>query len=103
MIDLSGMSREELTALKKNVEKALDTVETRRRAEALKAAEDAAREFGFSLTELNASTTGGKKTKGVAKFVNPEDPSQTWTGRGRKPKWVIEHLDNGKPLEDLEL
>ncbi|SMC63335.1 H-NS family nucleoid-associated regulatory protein [Primorskyibacter flagellatus] len=102
-IDLSALSRQELTALRKNVDKALDTLETRRRAEALKAAEDAAKEFGFSLSELNSSTASSKKTKGAPKFVNPEDPSQTWTGRGRKPNWVVVHLDAGKPLEDLAL
>lgn len=102
-IDLAAMSRDELTTLKKNVDKALDTLETRRRAEALKAAEEAAKEFGFSLSELNSAQPNTKKTKGAPKFVNPEDPSQTWTGRGRKPNWVVAHLDAGKPLEDLAL
>lgn len=25
----------------------------------------------------------------------------TWSGRGRKPKWVAEALDRGKQLDDL--
>jgi DNA-binding protein H-NS len=102
-IDLASMSREELTTLRKNVEKALDSLETRRRAEALKAAENAAKEFGFSLTELSSGAPVGKKAKGAPKYANPADPSQTWTGRGRKPNWVIAHLEQGKSLEDIAL
>ena len=51
-IDLDKMSKEELTALIKDAEKALKTLETRRLAEAKKAAESAAKEYGFSLDEL---------------------------------------------------
>jgi len=28
------------------------------------------------------------------KYRNPADESQTWTGRGRKPLWVVEFLEN---------
>ena len=45
----------------------------------------------------------GKTTKGAAKYANPANPEQTWTGRGRKPNWVIEALDNGKSIEDLAI
>lgn len=35
------------------------------------------------------------------KYRNPNDPSQTWTGKGRKPGWVIEWQSSGKALDDL--
>ena len=35
------------------------------------------------------------------KYQNRQNPKQTWTGRGRKPKWVVEKLDAGFSLEDL--
>ena len=46
------MSKEELRKLIKDAEKALKTIETRRLTEAKKAAESAAKEYGFSLDEL---------------------------------------------------
>ena len=31
------------------------------------------------------------------------DGTKTWSGRGRKPTWVIQHLEDGGALEDLEI
>lgn len=100
-MDLNQLSKDELLSLRKDVDKALETLEIRRRAEALRAAEATASEFGFSLKELqNRAAT---KSKSAPKYCNPDNPSQTWTGKGRKPKWVIAALENGKRLEDLEI
>jgi DNA-binding protein H-NS len=35
------------------------------------------------------------------KYKNPDNTSQTWTGTGRKPAWIIEALASGKRLEDF--
>jgi DNA-binding protein H-NS len=35
------------------------------------------------------------------KYQNPDNPSQTWTGRGRTPRWVTQMLETGKRIEDL--
>lgn len=100
-LDLGSMSRDELKKLIVDAQKALKTVDTRRRSEAKRAAEQAAKEYGFSLEEiLNA---GGKSTKGMPKYANPADPSQTWTGRGRKPNWVIEAIEAGKSIDDMAI
>ncbi|RME59368.1 H-NS histone family protein [Candidatus Parcubacteria bacterium] len=42
-------------------------------------------------------------TRGIVppKYRNPDNPAETWTGRGRKPKWVEEALNQGKTLDDL--
>lgn len=81
------MSRSELVKLGKDVQKALSTLEKRERKAALDAAEKAAAEHGFSLSEL-AGLKKGKATKNPPKYRNPEDPEQTWSGRGRKPAWI---------------
>lgn len=46
-----------------------------------------------------------KKTarKVKPKYANPKDKSQTWTGRGRKPLWVVDHLNKGGSVDDLAL
>ncbi|WP_136443168.1 H-NS family nucleoid-associated regulatory protein [Pacificoceanicola onchidii] len=100
-IDLEKMAREELETLIKDAQKALKSVDARRRAEAKRAAEKAAKEFGYSLDEVIGAGTKG--SKGAPKYANPADPSQTWTGRGRKPNWVIDALKNGSSLDDLSL
>jgi DNA-binding protein H-NS len=100
-IDLEALSRNELQQLISDAQKALKSVDARRRAEAKRAAEKAAKEFGFSLDEV--LDAGPKGSKGAPKYANPADPSQTWTGRGRKPNWVIKALEGGKTLDDLAL
>ncbi|WP_425099808.1 H-NS family nucleoid-associated regulatory protein [Tropicibacter sp. S64] len=100
-IDLESLSREELQTLIKDAQKALKSVDARRRAEAKRAAEDAAKKFGYSLDEVIGA--GAKGSKGAPKYANPEDPSQTWTGRGRKPNWVIAALKAGTSLDELSL
>ena len=100
-IDLESMSREELKQLVADAQKALKSVDSRRKAEAKRAAEKVAKEFGFSLDEIVSG--GGKGSKGVAKYANPANSSQTWTGRGRKPNWVIDALKSGKSLDDMAL
>ncbi|MCL3882102.1 H-NS histone family protein [Marivita sp. GX14005] len=102
-IDVESMSRDELQKLIADAEKALKTLETRRKAEAKKAAESAAKEYGFSLDELLGAASGKKGSKGVPKYRNPADPEQTWTGKGRKPRWINDALAQGQSLDDLAI
>ncbi|MDT1062779.1 H-NS histone family protein [Paracoccus sp. CPCC 101403] len=100
-LDLDKMSLRELRDLRNKVEKAISTFEDRRKREAIAAVENAAREFGFSLADL--ADAKQNRSKVAPKYANPADPQATWTGRGRKPRWVIEALDAGRKLEDLEI
>lgn len=103
-IDLEKMSRRELLELRDQIDTALENAEAREREEALKAAEQAVAAYGFSLSDLTVKAPrSGKSGKAKAKYRNPADPSQTWTGRGRKPKWVHEALKAGADITDLEI
>ncbi len=102
--NLEKMTRKELQELGAQVEKALKGAETRERKEAWKAAEKAAAEYGFSLSDLSAdSPRSAKGTKAKAKYRNPAEPTQTWTGRGRKPQWIHDALKAGADISDLEI
>jgi DNA-binding protein H-NS len=37
------------------------------------------------------------------KFRNPEEASETWSGRGKQPLWVVELLARGGSLEDCRI
>ena len=100
-IDLESLSKDDLKQLKTDVDKALKTIDARRKAEAKKAAEHAAKEYGLSLDELLGGS--GKGSKSAPKYANPADRSQTWTGRGRKPNWVLDALNAGKSLDDMKI
>jgi DNA-binding protein H-NS len=36
-------------------------------------------------------------------YRNPNDPSQTWTGRGRRPRWLVAALDAGNTVEQCRV
>jgi DNA-binding protein H-NS len=37
------------------------------------------------------------------KYFNPENPSQTWSGRGLKPRWFAAQLEAGRNVRELVL
>lgn len=41
--------------------------------------------------------------KVMPRYRNPLDLSQTWSGRGVKPRWVVEQIAQGRSLEDFRL
>ena len=99
-LDLDTMTLKDLRDLRGKLDRAINSYEDRKRREALAAIEEAAREHGFNLADL----TGAKPRRSgtvAPKYANPNDPTMTWTGRGRKPRWVQENLEGGKQLDDL--
>ena len=100
-INLESMSLEELQQLKKDVEKALKTFEERRQKEARQKLEEEARKLGFSLSDLVGGKPAKKGKSLPPKYRHPDDPSLTWTGRGRKPRWLVEEEEKGKSQDDF--
>src|SRR5258706_3171458 len=45
----------------------------------------------------------GVRGKVAPKYRNPEDPGETWAGRGLKPRWLAAALKSGKNLEDFSI
>lgn len=102
-LNLNALSLKELKELQTQVAKAIATFEDRRKKEALSELEDKARALGFSLAELTGGAVARKRAPATAKYANPANPSDTWSGRGRKPRWFEAALNAGKSPEDLAL
>jgi DNA-binding protein H-NS len=51
----------------------------------------------------SANTVPKRRTypKVQAKFQNPERPLETWSGRGKQPRWMGELLKAGKTIDDF--
>lgn len=64
-----------------------------------------ARSKGYSIEELfgKIRRAGGKRGSVAPKYRNPADPSQTWSGRGKRPRWFQAQLDAGKKESDLAI
>ncbi len=102
-VDLEKMSIKELKTLQTQVSKQIEGYEERKKREAVKALEDKAKSLGFSLNELVGIKTTRKRAPAKPKYANPGNKSETWTGRGRRPRWVEAALKSGKSLEDMAI
>jgi DNA-binding protein H-NS len=100
-IKIDKFSLAELKTLQSDVAKAIANFEGRRRAEALEAIVATAKAQGFTLAVLLGSKPSRKRTPVAPKFAHPENKSITWSGRGRKPKWVEAALESGQMLSNL--
>ena len=37
------------------------------------------------------------------KYRNPDQPSETWAGRGKRPRWLVAQLKSGRRIEDFSI
>ena len=99
-VDISSLSVAELQKLKGNID---DAIANRRQGELAGLRlqiEELVAQSGFSLEEV-MQAKAPKKRIVQPKSADPNNPEQTWSGRGRKPAWVQELLDSGAKLEDF--
>ena len=60
--------------------------------------------IGRFRVEQTSETTERRSYPTVfPKFRNPEQPSETWTGRGKKPRWLTAQLKSGKQINDFRI
>ena len=98
---LDKLSYAELLDLQARVEAALID---RKAAEARAVREqiqELAAKSGFSTAELFGGARAGKRSSAAVKYRNPKDTTQTWTGRGRKPNWLVDAIKKGVKIESL--
>ena len=118
-IDLSRLSAKELASLIRDAQKRKTVVSKRQpitkvRAQLVKAAQKA----GYTINELFGAGTpaavakapraarGSKvaKNKGskiAPKYRDPANPANTWTGRGKQPRWLAGYTNGGRKVEDF--
>ena len=103
---IESLSLKELTELHAKVQ---DAINTRRKTDLVetkaKMAQLAA-EAGFSLEELIGKADGRKGPRSAipVKFRNPDNPDETWTGRGRQPRWLVAKLaKRGVTVDDFRI
>ena len=102
-IDFSKLSLDELKTLQKDVERAITDYQKRARSEAMKEMQAVAKKHGLSLDEIVGGKGKGRKAKAAAKYRNPENAEQEWSGRGRQPAWFKAAIAAGKKPESLEI
>ena len=103
-INLNDLSLKDLKKLERDVAAAIVNYDARGKAEAIAALEEHAKSMGFSLAELTGMqiTTTRKRVPATVKYRNPADHADTWSGRGRKPRWFEAAMAAGARANDLK-
>lgn len=57
--------------------------------------EEKAAELGMTASGVLAFDAKRRRVPGTPKYRNPADPTQVWTGRGKRPGWA-------KEVDDIE-
>ena len=109
-MNLSQYSLVELQKLQVRVEKAIQKKQLAEKLSVHKQVKKLLSKHGLTVDDLvkaksDSKTRAVRKKTGKVKpkYANPADKKVTWTGRGRSPVWVREHLDKGGKLDDLKI
>lgn len=103
-IDLNNLSVPELQDLAKAIKSELERRQSESKRVVLNQIKELAQSIGMTVDDVIG--IGKKKYKRSAAlpstmYVNPENPQQTWSGRGRRPNWARDILDRGETLKTL--
>lgn len=98
---------QELLAQKAELERKIENARKQELSDAVAQIKGLMAQYGITVADLGAKSPAGKpaSSKGgkvAPKYRNPAT-GDTWTGRGRQPKWVESALASGKQLSDYAI
>ena len=92
--EISQVLSARLTSEKRELEKRLEQLRRDKHVPSLKAAS--------GMKDL-ARAPRRKYPRVYPKYRNPQVPSETWSGRGKTPRWLMAALKAGHKLEDFAI
>ena len=99
--ELEKMSYAELTKMQADIERMKIGKQSSERAALKEKLANIAKEAGFDLHELFSKGGRGKGKGSVAvKYRDPKNAENTWTGRGRMPRWMVAATKGGKAKKE---
>ena len=93
MTDIQNKSQKELMALIAEAQAQLEALKRSHYKEVIAKIKELAVSIGVTVDIHETSKATSAKIP--AKFSNPDNPSQTWTGRGMAPKWLKDLVEKG--------
>jgi DNA-binding protein H-NS len=97
---LEAMALEDLWSLHGRLIEVLDRKMESEKRKLESQLDDLGRRFGGSHKDLPQRRPYPKVEP---KFRNPNDPSETWSGRGKPPRWVADLLATGTSLDEIRI
>lgn len=103
--DLSNLSVDELKRLQLEVEALIESKKDQAIEDAYNQIMAIAENVGLSIEQI--MEMGAQKRKQTTRksveprYRNRNNPEETWTGRGKQPRWLVAELEKGANLEDF--
>jgi DNA-binding protein H-NS len=99
--DLASIPTDELWTLH---EKIAATLVAKLKAE-IKAIDNRLRQLNGPIQTKQSTKKPSRRPYPIVlpKFQNPNQPSQTWAGRGKRPRWLTAYLRSGKRIDDFRI
>jgi DNA-binding protein H-NS len=93
-----SMSYAELAELRARVDRLMVERKNEARTELREKIANLAKAEGMSLEDVLGAKKGKGRGKGAVaiKYRDPSNPANTWTGRGRMPRWMVAATKGGK-------
>ena len=105
-IDLETMSVDDLWSLHEQISKILSARITSEKRELEKrlAVLNRGIEGADASQSYNANGKARRKYPRVfPKYRNPQTPSETWSGRGKQPRWLVAAIKTGRKIDDFKI
>ena len=116
-MDINSLSTKELADLISQASKRKKVLAKRKPINQVRAAiNKIVRGSGYTMEELFGAkaigkSTSARKTTGASKktkaggkvapkYRNPANPAETWTGRGKQPRWLAGYVAQGRNASD---
>jgi DNA-binding protein H-NS len=94
---LDGMSYAELAQMETRIARLKIEKQNAERAELRERILTMVKEHGFEISDLFGK---GRKGSVSIKYRDPQNPDNTWTGRGRMPRWMAAATKGGKAKKE---
>jgi DNA-binding protein H-NS len=108
-IDLEDMSIDDLWMLHEKVSRILsvriasEKHELEKRLAYLNRGTDAIMQGGELTSGIAEGKPRRKYPRVLPKYRNPTAPHETWSGRGKQPRWLVAAIKTGRKIDDFRI
>lgn len=102
-VDLNNLNQKQLNDVINQAENKKKEIRQQRIADLRKRVNDMIKAEGYSFEDVFGSRRKNNRSTGKVppKYFNPKNPEQTWSGRGKRPHWFNDALNQGKQKDDM--
>jgi len=102
-VDISNLNQKQLNDLISKAENRKKEIHQDKVVKLRKKINDMIKAEGYTFEEVFGGRRKARRSTGKVppKYANPSNPSETWSGRGKRPRWFNAAIKAGKKEKDL--